>query len=89
VTQLFQGLGQQSGGALAGAVGLAVIGFFAVLGHRAIDGARWAFVVGMVLYALDGVIFLLVQDWLGVGFHAFALTMILRGYLAARRLPAA
>jgi hypothetical protein len=89
VTQLFQELGQQSGGALAGAVGLAVIGFFAVLGHRAIDGARWAFVVGMVLFALDGVIFLLVQDWLGVGFHAFALTMILRGYLAARRLPAA
>jgi hypothetical protein len=42
----------------------------------------------MGLFALDGAIFLLVQDWVGVGFHAFALFMILRGYSAARQLPA-
>lgn len=89
VTQLVQGLSQQPGtaGVKAGLVGLVVIGLFAVLGQRAIQGHRWAFVLGMTLFALDGVIFLLVQDWVGVGFHAFALTMILRGYLAARRLP--
>jgi hypothetical protein len=89
VTQLVQELGQQSpgGNMKAGLVGLVVIGLFAFLGQRAIRGDRWAFVVGMVLYALDGVIFLLISDWLGVGFHAFALMMILRGYSAARRLP--
>jgi len=89
VTQLVQELGQQSpsGNMKAGLVGLAVIGLFAFLGQRAIHGYRWAFVVGMVLYALDGAIFLLISDWLGVGFHAFALMMILRGYSAARRLP--
>ena len=48
-----------------------------------------AFVVGMALYGLDGAIFLLVQDWVGVGFHAFALTMMARGYLAARQLSPA
>ncbi len=89
VTQLVQELAQQSGGAgtKAGLVGLAVIGIFAFLGQRAVQGHRWGFVVGMALYALDGVIFLLIPDWAGVGFHAFALVMILRGYLAARRLP--
>lgn len=89
VTQLVQELSQESGaaGLKAGLVGLGVIGLFTVLGQRAIQGYRWAFVLGMTLFALDGVIFLLVQDWVGVGFHAFALVMILRGYSAARRLP--
>jgi hypothetical protein len=41
----------------------------------------------MVFYGLDGLIFLLVQDWVGMGFHAFAIMMIMRGYLAARQLP--
>lgn len=90
VTQLVQELTQQSGaaGLKAGIVGLAVIGVFAVIGQRAIQGYRWAFLLGMGLFAVDGAIFLLVQDWVGVGFHAFALFMILRGYSAARQLPA-
>jgi hypothetical protein len=90
VTQLVQELTQESGtaGIKAGIVGLAVIGLFAVIGQRAIQGYRWAFLLGTALFALDGAIFLLVQDWVGVGFHAFALIMILRGYSAARQLPA-
>jgi hypothetical protein len=88
VTQLVQELAQfADGGTKAGLIGLAVIGLFAVLGHRAIHGHQWAFLLGMVLYALDGVIFFLIQDWAGVGFHAFALVMISRGYVAARQLP--
>ena len=48
------------------------------------NGREWAFVLGMVVYGIDGAIFLVVQDWIGVGFHAFALFMIFRGYQAAR-----
>jgi hypothetical protein len=90
VTQLVQELAQESGGAgiKAGLVGLGVIAIFAFLGQRAVAGHQWAFVVGMVLYGIDGAIFLLIQDWVGVGFHAFALMMIGRGYMAARKLPA-
>ena len=44
--------------------------------------------MGMTLFAFDGAIFALIQDWVGVGFHAFALLMIVRGYVAARRLSA-
>jgi hypothetical protein len=88
VTQLVQELAQSAdGGTKAGLVGLGVIVLFAALGQRAVFGHRWAFVLGMVLYGLDGAIFLLIQDWVGVGFHAFALVMISRGYVAARQLP--
>jgi len=61
---------------------LVLFGFFANKGHS------WAFVVGVVLFALDGVIFLLAQDWLGVGFHAFVLFCIIRGFIACRELKA-
>ena len=67
---------------------MAVIVIFVVLGQRAVQGHGWAFLVGMTLFALDGAIFVLIQDWIGVGFHAFALLMIVRGYVAARRLSA-
>lgn len=89
VTQLVQELAEQSGnaGMKAGLVSLGVIGLFAFLGQRAAQGYHWAFLAGMTLYGLDGLIFLMAQDWIGVAFHAFALMMILRGYSAARRLP--
>jgi hypothetical protein len=88
-TQLIQEIAAEAGGAhvKAGLISFAVIGFFAFLGKRAVQGYGWAFVTGMVVYGLDGLIFLLVQDWIGVGFHGFAVAMIMRGYLAARQLP--
>jgi hypothetical protein len=47
-----------------------------------------AVMVGMVLFALDGLIFLLAQDWLGVGFHALVLWWLFRGFGACRQLNA-
>jgi len=89
MTQIVQELAQVgSAGMKAGLVGLAVVVVFAILGQRAILGHGWAFVLGMTLYALDGGIFLLIRDWAGAGFHAFALLMITRGYVASRRLSA-
>jgi len=89
VTQIVQELAKSgSAGTKAGLVGVAVIIIFVVLGRRAVRGHGGAFLVGMTLFALDGAIFALIQDWVGVGFHAFALLMIVRGYVAARRLSA-
>ena len=89
ITQLVQELAHRSGGTglKAGIVGIAMIVVFGVLGERAVAGCRWAFVLGMVLYALDGGLFLVLHDWPALGFHVFALVMIGRGYVAARRLP--
>src|SRR5215813_3721998 len=88
VTQLVQEMAASgNAGTIGGLVGVALIVVFAVLGQRAIVGHAWAFLAGMILFGLDGLLFVLIQDWVGVAFHAFALWMIGRGYAAARQLP--
>ena len=87
VTQLVQEMAASgSGGTIGGLVGVASIVVFAVLGQRAVAGHCWAFMLGMILFGLDGLLFVLIQHWVGVGFHAFALIMIARGYTAARHM---
>ena len=44
------------------------------------------FVVGMILYLLDGLIYLLVRDWMSVGFHAFVLFGMWNGFNAYRQM---
>jgi hypothetical protein len=61
-------------------------GVFALFGWFAAKKYSWAFIVGMILYVLDGLIFLLVKDWMSVGFHVFAFICILNGYLNLRKL---
>ena len=67
-------------------IDLAVVGLFAGFGLLARRGKAWAFIIGMGLYFLDGLIFLLVGDWFAVLFHGIALYGLLRGYLACREL---
>jgi len=63
-----------------------VIAFFAFVGIRATAGAQWAFIVGGLVYTLDGLIFLLVGDWLGIAVHAFALFAIVSATISLRQL---
>jgi hypothetical protein len=46
------------------------------------------FALGMLLYALDALIYVLVQQWLSVAFHAFALFSMWQGLVAYRQLSA-
>ena len=48
----------------------------------------WAFVTGMVLYLLDGLLILVLGAYLPAAFHIFALYMIFRGLSAARQINA-
>lgn len=68
---------------LLAAGALILFGIFGQKGHA------WAFILGIGLYALDGVIFLLEPSWLGVGVHAFVLFCLIRGFIACRGLKAA
>jgi hypothetical protein len=63
-----------------------VSGLFAVFGYAANKGKLWGFIVGLTIYALDTLIYLLVQDWASVGFHIFAWIMIFLGLRAALQL---
>jgi hypothetical protein len=59
---------------------------FVLFGWLARKRMGWAFILGMLLYFVDGLIFLLVQDWLSIGFHAFALFCIFGGYASMKKL---
>lgn len=63
-----------------------VAGFFVFLGVFAHKGHTWAFIVGIVVYALDALIFLAVQLWFPLAFHAFVFYCLLRGLAANRKL---
>jgi hypothetical protein len=68
---------------------LLVAAVFVGFGIFARRGVQAVYVAGMILYALDGAIFLLVQDWLSIGFHVFALFCIYGGFKANRKLTEA
>ena len=85
VLQYFQNVGTAAKG-LVLAFDLVVAGMIIALGVLAHKGHLWAFIVGMIGYSLDGLIFLLAGDWIGVGFHVFAVFCIFSGYRAARML---
>lgn len=91
ITQIFDAIGQEiaSGGKFVALVlDLIAAGVFVLFGVFANKGHLWAFITGLILFALDGVIFLLVQDWIGVGFHVFVLYCLFRGAQASRRWKA-
>jgi hypothetical protein len=63
-----------------------VAGIFLGFGMLARKGHVWAFMLGMLLYSADGLIFLAVGDWLSLGFHGFALYCIGSGMAAQLEL---
>jgi hypothetical protein len=82
VTQIVDGFGHLSGttgSALGLVVNLFIAGVFVLFWNFARQGQRWAFLVGMALYAIDGLILLPFKDFLGVAFHAYALFRIYSG----------
>jgi hypothetical protein len=58
------------------AINLGIAGIFVVFGFLGRKRLRWAIIVGMVVYAIDGLLMLLFQEYVSAGFHAFALISI-------------
>jgi len=71
---------------VAFALDLFVAGFFVLFGTFARRRHVSAFVLGMALYAADGVIFAWVGDWLSAGFHGLVLFWLYGGLKACREL---
>jgi hypothetical protein len=63
-----------------------IVAVFALFGYYANKRFTVAFIIGIVLYLLDGLLLLLLGVFLSAGFHAFALFFIIRGFLACRTL---
>jgi hypothetical protein len=68
---------------------LAITGVFALFGYYANKGVAIAFIAGIALYILDGLLYLAVGSMLAAGFHVFALFFIVRGFLASRKIARA
>lgn len=89
VSLIIGGLAKEFG-SFAYAVGiimsLGASAFFCLFGAMARKGHSWAFIIGMILYALDGLLLLAFQEYFGAGFHLFALIFIFLGYRANRQL---
>ncbi len=89
LTQIVDGVGKVGGtaGSAAGLViTLFVAGVFASFWKFARDAQKWAFLAGMILYALDGLIFLGFGLWLDLAFHAFAIFNMYKGLSALNEL---
>ena len=72
------GIGQ--GGFIGGYIfAVLIIGGFAFLGHIAAKGNKWPFILGMVIYGADGLLYLTVGDFMSTLFHAFVLFKFYQG----------
>jgi hypothetical protein len=61
------------------------VGFFLLMGAQASRGKLWAFYVGLAVYALDALIYVTVQQWMPVAFHALAIFFIAKGAISLRQ----
>ena len=65
---------------------LLVAGVMCSFGWLSRRGVLPVFALGMFLYLLDGLIYVLIGDWLSVGFHAFVLFGMWGGFMAYRQM---
>ncbi len=72
--------------AAAGSIGMTA--FFALCGKFANRPSAAAFIVGMIVFVLDSLVFVLIKDWIAVAFHAYATYALWRGFSAARQYKA-
>jgi hypothetical protein len=83
ITRVFDelgGAGGSTGSGIAFVINLLIAGVVCLFGVFARKGQKWAFIVGMVLYAADGLIFLLAGQMLSLAFHGLVLFFIFRGF---------
>ena len=76
-----RGLGP-AGKSIAVILSVVIACVFVLIGFLARRRYRRAFVVGMILYAFDGLLSVFVRDWISVAIHLFALYGIYRGLRA-------
>jgi hypothetical protein len=93
ITQIIDGVAEaisaEGGGAakvVALVLALVISGVFIICGVLANKRSLGAYIAGMVLFGLDGLVSLMFQDWIGVIAHAVVLFFLFRGFQAGREL---
>ena len=93
ITQIIDGVADaisaEGGGAakvVALVLALLISGLFVVFGVLANKKSLGAYIIGMVVFGLDGLLSLMFQDWIGVIAHGVVLFFLFRGFQAGREL---
>jgi hypothetical protein len=93
ITQIIDGIAQALSADVGGAakvvalvLDLIVTGIFVLFGYLSNQKHLWAYIVGMVVFLLDGLLSLIFQDWISVLAHGLVLFWLFRGYQAGREL---
>lgn len=90
ITLVMDAVVQNIDGGAAKAIGLAfdvaAVGITAVFGVFSAKKHTWAFIVGMILYTLDGLIYVAAGEIIGILIHAWALVAMFMGMRAAMKL---
>jgi hypothetical protein len=93
ITQVIDAIARELAGNGGGAAKIIAFVFdllgasiFVVFGIFAGKKMTWAFAVGMFIYGLDALIFLLGMDILAIAFHAYAMYCLFRGLRACQQL---
>ena len=63
-----------------------VAGIFLLFGRSARRGRLGIYALGIIVYALDGLIFIYAADWFAFAFHVFATYSLVTGWRAGRAL---
>ncbi|HZI63116.1 MAG TPA: hypothetical protein VFD62_20640 [Pyrinomonadaceae bacterium] len=82
-------LSDEGGGApkiIAIVLDVILAGVFVVFGVLANKKLLWAYILGMTIFVLDGVVSLVVEDWIGAIAHVVVLVFMVPGFLAGREL---
>jgi hypothetical protein len=83
VTELLTYVAKASGGGVSiilFILNCVIASLFVIFGRFAVKRKNWAFVGGMIMYLLDGLLLIYIQDYVSAGFHVFALYFIFNGY---------
>jgi hypothetical protein len=65
---------------------LVLVGIFALFGYYAGKAINAVFIVGIVIYLIDGVIWLMLGSYFAAAFHVYVLFMLFRGFMASREV---
>jgi hypothetical protein len=82
ITQVVDAVAHQAGSAglvLDLIINGMIAGVLILFWNFARKGQKWAWITGMGLYLIDGIILLLFKDYLAVAFHAYALYRMSNG----------
>lgn len=65
-------------------VAVLIIGCYVAAGYFAQREKLWAFYVGLGVYVLDALLYMYIEDWMPVVFHAYVIFHLFKGISALR-----